>query len=174
METYMILTSIGKDRPGIVDEVSAFLYERGANIEDSRMAVMGGQFVIMMLFSTRSEDAVTIRNGIAQLKHLGIDAYLHQAEEPSPSVESEALPLSLDVTAMDHPGIVQKIVHIFRINQVNIQSLQTRVISAPLSGTPLFNLNIEGSVPVSVSIAGFKKALEMAAAEMNVDLNFRS
>jgi len=138
------------------------------------MAVMGEQFVIMMLFSSQAEDAAVIDEEIAQLKHLGIDAYLHEADEPSPAAESEALPLALDVTAMDHPGIVQKIVHIFHINQVNIKSLQTRVVSAPLSGTPLFSLNIESSVPASVSIARFKEALQAQAAEMNVDLNFRS
>ncbi len=51
MKTYHILLSIGKDRPGIVNDVSSVLFEHGANIEDSRMAAMGGCFSIMTLFS---------------------------------------------------------------------------------------------------------------------------
>jgi hypothetical protein len=51
MKKYMILFSVGKDRPGIVDDVSTLLFERGANIEDSRMAARGGRFSIMTLFS---------------------------------------------------------------------------------------------------------------------------
>ena len=46
MKKHMILFSVGKDRPGIVDDVSTLLFERGANIEDSRMAAMGGRFSI--------------------------------------------------------------------------------------------------------------------------------
>ena len=42
MKIYKILFSVGKDQPGIVDDISTILFEREANIEDSRMAVMGG------------------------------------------------------------------------------------------------------------------------------------
>jgi len=51
MKIYRILLSIGKDRPGIVNDVSTVLFECGANIEDSRMAAMGGCCAIMTLFS---------------------------------------------------------------------------------------------------------------------------
>lgn len=33
MNQYAILTAIGADRPGIVDEVSEFIFDRGGNIE---------------------------------------------------------------------------------------------------------------------------------------------
>ena len=70
MKTFMILFTVGKDRPGIVDEVSTLLYEQGANIEDSRMAVLGGCFSIMTLFSCGSEALESIRSGLGQLKNL--------------------------------------------------------------------------------------------------------
>jgi glycine cleavage system regulatory protein len=46
---HAILTAIGTDRPGIVDEVSQFIFDRGGNIEDSRMVNLRGQFAIMVL-----------------------------------------------------------------------------------------------------------------------------
>ena len=49
MKKFMILFYVGKDRPGIVHDVSTFLFDHGANIEDSRMAAMGGRFSIVML-----------------------------------------------------------------------------------------------------------------------------
>ena len=55
MKTYRILFLIGKDRAGIVDELSRFLFERDANIEDSRMAAMGGRFCVVTLFSCSPE-----------------------------------------------------------------------------------------------------------------------
>jgi len=168
----MILLSVGRDRPGIVDDVSTYLFERHANIEDSRMAVMGGRFSIMTLFSCDEARLQSIRNDIGVLRNLGLDASLHDADEPSAIPVETALPLRLEVTAMDHPGIVQKIVHVLHLHGVNIQSLNTQVLRAPLSGAPLFNLSLETAVPAETSIAELKEELQGQAAEMNLDLNF--
>ena len=54
---YMV-TLIRKDRPGIVAHVSAALYEGGANLGESSMMRLGGNFSIMMMveFAGRSKD----------------------------------------------------------------------------------------------------------------------
>ena len=107
MKTYRILFSVGKDRPGIVEDLSEFLYEFGANIEDSRMAVMGGCFSIMALFSCDDSRAEIIRGELDRLKTLGLEFSLHHAGDPVLSMsERTSRPLIIDVRAMDHPGIV--------------------------------------------------------------------
>ncbi len=172
MKTHQILFSIGVDRPGIVDDVSTSLFKLGANILDSRMSVMGGCFSIMTLFSCEEERLAIVRDDMAVLRDLGLETSLHDADEPSTAMGRGALPLRIDVTAMDNPGIVQKIVHVFHLHNVNIQSLNTRVLKAPLSGAPLFNLRLEAAVPPESSISELKERLLAQAAEMNFDLNF--
>ena len=80
MKTYMILFTVAKDRPGIVDDVSSFLFERGANIEDSRMAALGGCFSIMTLFSCSSEQSEAIKGSLDQLEALGLESFLYEAD----------------------------------------------------------------------------------------------
>ena len=46
------------DRPGIVAGVSGALLRHGANIEDSRMAILGGHFTMMLIVSTPDETDV--------------------------------------------------------------------------------------------------------------------
>jgi len=174
MNKYLILFSVGKDRPGIVDDISTLLYEHGANIQDSRMAVMGGCFSSMTLFSCPSDRMEPIQKGLQGLRNLGLETSIHEAEGPKATPEMAALPLKIDVTAMDHPGIVQKIVHILRNHNVNILSLNTQVTQAPLSGAPLFGLTLEAAVPAEKPISRVKEALEAVAEEINLDLNFRS
>jgi len=82
LKKYTILFLTGKDRPGIVDDVSTFLFEKGANIEDSRMAVMGGCFSVMMLFSCSVTELENIQAGLPDLKALGFEASLHEAQTP--------------------------------------------------------------------------------------------
>ena len=55
MKTYFILSAIGKDRLGIVADVSEVIYGCGGNIEDSSMSLMRNHFALLLLFSTDSE-----------------------------------------------------------------------------------------------------------------------
>ena len=169
----MILFSVGKDRPGIVDDVSSLLFERGGNIEDSRMAAMGGRFSIITLFSCTSEQLETIKAGLDDLKELGLETSLHQAEDPTAIPTQPALPLKFDLMSMDHPGIVQKVVHLLHQHNVNIKSLNTQVARAPLSGAPLFDLTLEADLPAEKPIASVKDELIKLAAQMNLDLSFK-
>jgi glycine cleavage system transcriptional repressor len=168
----MILFLVGKDRPGIVDDVSGLLFEKGANIEDSRMASMGGSFSIMTLFSCTGDELRNIESGIEKFKKMGFEVSLHEAEDPSAVQKRPELQLKIEVTAMDHPGIVQRVVHILRQHDVNVESLNTQVTRAPLSGAPIFDLALEAGVPVEKSVARIKEELTKLAAEMNLDLNF--
>ena len=67
---------------------------------------------------------------------------------------------------------MQKVVSVLHQHNVNIESLDTKVTSAPLSGAPLFDLILEAAVPAEESIATLKGELQALAAEMNLDLNF--
>ena len=51
MKSYYILSAIGKDRPGIVADVSEAIYECGGNIEDSNMGLLRTHFALLTLFS---------------------------------------------------------------------------------------------------------------------------
>jgi len=169
----MILTCVGKDRPGIADDVSTLLFEHHANIEDSRMAVMGGRFSVMILFSCTKDQLKKIRVDMNRLEKVGLEVSLHEADDPASQKAEPALPLIVEVTAMDHPGIVQKVVRILRSYDVNVLALNTQVSQAPLSGAPLFNLDLEAAVPAGTPISQVKAVLEDLAADMNLDLVFR-
>ena len=62
-----MLTAIGDDRPGLVEEVSEFVFSRGGSIEDSRMANMHGQFAIAMLISGSDEAIGRITSDLEML-----------------------------------------------------------------------------------------------------------
>ena len=174
MKKYTILFLTGKDRPGIVDDVSTFLFEKGANIEDSRMAIMGGCFSVMMLFSCSGEELENIGAGLSELKALGFETSLHGAQPPETAFDAVQFPLKMALTSMDHPGIVQQVVRILRRYDVNIRSMNTRTASAPLSGAPMFNMVLEGDVPGEKQVSDVKRELTALAAEMNMDLDFLS
>lgn len=44
-----IITVVGNDKVGIIAKVSAFLADRGINIEDISQTILSGNFVMMMM-----------------------------------------------------------------------------------------------------------------------------
>jgi glycine cleavage system regulatory protein len=116
----------------------------------------------------------TIKSDLQDLRKRGLEISLHEAQDPNTTYRQASLPLKFEVVAMDHPGIVQKVVHILHAHNVNIQTLNTQVIRAPLSGSPLFDLILEAEVPVEKPIAIVKAELSDLAIEMNLDLNFKT
>jgi len=71
---------------------------------------------------------------------------------------------------MDHPGIVHQISGLLRSAGVNIESMETKTYSAPVSGTPLFQLEAELTVPTRTNINDLRDRLEELQREENIDI----
>jgi len=50
-KSHLVLTAVGPDRPGLVNRISSLIHEASANLEDSRMAILGGEFALLVLVS---------------------------------------------------------------------------------------------------------------------------
>ncbi len=173
MKKFMVLSGIGPDRTGLVDDVASFLALRNLNIEDSRMAVLGGEFALILLASGEESSVKAIRKSLPELeKNTGLAFSLKQTETPSKGTQAPAMPFHLHATGMDHPGIVHEITKILHANQINIESLETHTGSAPVSGTPIFSMRCVLSVPATIKIADLRRDLEEIAEAMNMDVNF--
>jgi glycine cleavage system transcriptional repressor len=47
----VVISAVGKDRPGIVAGVSKVLFEAGCNLEDSSMTILEGEFAMILVVS---------------------------------------------------------------------------------------------------------------------------
>ena len=57
MKRWILLSAIGSDRPGLVAELARLIYDCGANLEDSRMTILGTDFAVILLCSAAAPDA---------------------------------------------------------------------------------------------------------------------
>ncbi len=166
---HAVLTAIGADRPGLVDEVSRFVSERGGNLEDSRMVNLHGQFVIMMLVEGSGQVMEKLR---AELDALATKSRIHvelTSADMGRATTSAALPFRLTIRAMDHPGLVQSVAHALRAMNVNIESAETTLQSAPITGAPLFAMEFVVSVPTATPVAELREALGRLCDDLNID-----
>jgi glycine cleavage system transcriptional repressor len=178
---HAILTALGTDRPGIVDELSQFIFDRGGNIEDSRMVNLRGQFAMMVLVGGKADVLARIGKDVAEFaKRSGMNAELRPAAAERPKGAggsggvSESLPYRLIGTGIDQPGLVHRLAHLLREQNVNIESLETRLTPAPYTGAPMFELEALLSVPRTTSLSGLRQKLSAACDEVNMDWDLRT
>jgi glycine cleavage system transcriptional repressor len=164
-----VLTSIGADRPGLVDEVTRFILERGGNLEDSRMVNLHGQFAMVMLVAGDEAATGRLEADLGELERAaGIRAELTAAAGRSP-VASAAIPYRLNTTAMDHPGLVQSVAHVLGQLGVNIESADTALKPAPMTGAPLFAMELVVSVPATTRVSELRERLAEVCDDLNID-----
>lgn len=166
----LILTAIGPDRIGLVQKISAFISRHGCNIEDSKMAVFCGEFAVIVLISGANGDLAQIgRNRVDLETETGLAI---SVKTPSTRQPAEAiLPYKLTASCMDHPGIVYRISGILSSLGVNIESMETKTYSAPVSGTPIFQLEANLAVPAKTNINQLRERFNEIQREENIDID---
>ena len=168
---HALLTAIGADRPGLVDEVSQYIFDRGGNIEDSRMVNLRGQFAIVVLIGGNADALDRVGRELPELsKESSLHAELRSVGESAVPTQP-ALPYRLSGTGLDQAGLVHRIAHLLRGMHVNIESLDTRLTPAPYTGAPMFDMELILSVPNTTSLSTLRQNLAVVCDELNVDWN---
>jgi len=164
-----VLTAIGEDRPGLVEEVSEFVFARGGSIEDSRMANMHGQFAIVMAIAGSPEVLARIADDLAVLREAtSIDARLTPAAPPGAS-PAASLPYRLTGRALDQAGLVHQVANVLRNLDVNIETMETTLETAPVTGAPVFAMDLVIAVPASTQVLRLRDELARVCDSLNID-----
>ena len=168
MNQKLVITALGKDRPGIVDELSNTLLTHQLNIEDSRMSMLGGEFAVQLLV-TGDEKAVSdfIEKKPTIETTLSMMLMVKATDTASPS--TTLAPYDVEVIAIDNPGIVNKLASFFSAQKINIVDLGTDRYAAPHTGTPMFALHMTIGVPAEINIAALRDEFLNMCDELNLD-----
>ena len=174
MHHYALLTAVGSDRPGLVDAVSKFILQCGGNMEDSRMAILGGEFAMLILVTGDAAAVEKVLKGAPKAgEKVGLAIQARRTKAPAEAAPKGTLPYEIDAFSMDHPGIVQRIASFFSSRQINIRALDTQVTNAPVTGLPLFSLHAIVDVPVEQNVVEIRHGLEIIAAQENIDIELK-
>jgi glycine cleavage system transcriptional repressor len=169
MKGHAILSAIGSDRVGIVDDLTTSILDKRCNIEESRMAVLGGEFAVMLLLSGDSGDIESLIEETPKMAEL-LDLHISMKETIAPKSDPNLRPYMIESVSLDTPGIVHSITSLLRRHGINIEDLETDTTAAPWTGAPMFVMRGRISVPPSVSLAALREEIETLEAEQNLDV----
>jgi len=168
MSQSIVMTLIGKDRPGLVEAVSAVIEEYGGNWEESRMVQLAGEFAGLVHVSVPDAKATGLETALRDLGGVAV-VVSRTAVEEAPGGDTHFL--KLEVVGQDHPGIVHRLSQEIAAYKVNIEELDSELRSAPMSGETLFHATARLRAPKGLSLEELTATLEEIASDLMVELH---
>lgn len=170
MRKTVVLTLTGHDRIGLVEQVTGILLRFDVNVESSRMARLGGEFAMLALISLPEQQLHLLETGLLELVNQGFKVTSSPTSSSSQSELAGGLSYQIVVKGADHEGIIHQVAQHLRKYGINIETADTDVSKAPMSGTPFFNMTASIDVPHDVSNTNWISDLEDTANQLDVDI----
>jgi glycine cleavage system transcriptional repressor len=174
MRKHMILTASGRDRPGVLEEFTDLLLKHDGNVDASRMAHLGDEFAILMLVSVPEDKVEGLQMAAAELRKADYEVHTRLTEVSDAPSDPASYACGITVTGADHMGIIHHFARGLADNGVNVETLNTEVMAAPMSGTPLFTMSAVVTVPREVPVDRLREVLERIGDELGVNTSVLS
>ena len=133
-----VITSFGRDRKGIVNEVTAAVLAARGNVEESRMARLRGDFTITMLvsFVRDQSDVDAFKSDLARIE--GLTTSVRASSEGADAAKTVSTHRRVLLRGNDFPGITHAFTRVLFDRDVNIESMTTDTAPAPFGTERLF------------------------------------
>ena len=166
-DTHLILTAIGDDRPGLVEELATTIAAHGGNWLEASMAQLSGKFAGIVEVALPVEKITELRTALTKLVGLKVSAEVAESGKSTPAGRC----LTLNLVGHDRIGIVKEVTQVLARHSVNVEALATRTSSAPMSAEILFHCEAELTAAPDFNVHALKAALEKISDDLMVDIN---
>ncbi len=165
---YLVISALGEDQPGIVKNLTRPVTDAGANILDSRMTILGGEFAILMMVEGSWDTIAKLESQLPAMQER-LDLTIVTKRTGGQREEATSLPYSVNVVSLDHPGIVSHLAEFFSNRHINIQDLYTDSYRAAHTGTPMFTATMTVNIPSNIPIATLRDEFLDFCDSLNLD-----
>jgi glycine cleavage system regulatory protein len=164
----LVMTLLGRDRPGLVEAIASVVAEHGGNWEESRMSHLAGQFAGILRVEVDADQAEPLVGALRSLSREGLELVIHRDSAAAPGKGGHAV--HVDLIGQDRPGIVQQISRVIARAGFNVEELSSECGGAPMSGGVLFRARARLTATAAGSTERLRSELEKLAADMMVDI----
>ncbi|MEZ5573300.1 MAG: ACT domain-containing protein [Halioglobus sp.] len=174
MQTSYIVTFIGDDRPGLVEQLSSVIEKNQGNWHESRLSQLGGKFAGLILVSLPLDGGPSLESDLSDLAASGISVRVTPTAEVTSTQRATPAPgrdITLTVIGPDRRGIVREISRALAQRQINVLEMDSEVRSAPMSAELIFSARIEARTPESTNIDDLWDTLDEIANSMTLEID---
>jgi glycine cleavage system transcriptional repressor len=170
MQKNFVLTVTGPDRIGIVERVTGLLFERGGNVELSRMARLGGEFAMLLLVAIPENHIPGLDGDLELLAADGYKVTTTPTDRSDAGTRRNWLPYQIEVEGADDEGIIHEVARYLSGRGINIESVESETTPAPVSGSPLFAMTAQVIAPPSLAGESWQAGVQEIADRLNLEI----
>ena len=172
-KTHLVVTIVGSDKRGLVAEVTETISESQANIVESRMMRLGGEFAIIMMLTLQTEQRDKCNKTLESFEAKGMEVFVRETDLKRLEKFKGFVPYEISVWGADHEGIVHAVAEYLTDMHVQLEDVETNVIKAPNTGTPLFSMIAEVQAPPTLTMHDLRDKLNDLSDELGVDISVK-
>ena len=168
MSQLIVMSAVGSDRTGVVQDLSKVILSCGGNIEESRMTTLGSEFAMLLLVSGNWATLNKLEQGLNKLgdgKNLSVSIRQTGAKMPT----GDRMPYAVDIVSLDQQGIVFNLANFFASRDIEIADVITRSYAAAHTGSPMFAVQMAINVPAEVNISQLREEFLEICDRLNLD-----
>jgi len=166
MKNILVVSVIGQDKPGLVEQLAAVISQQQGNWLESSFSRLAGQFAGIVKVAVNG-DGTLLLAALQALPSLDVRGVLDAEQAEVANAASQSVALSL--VGHDRIGIVKDVSSILAHFGVNVEKLETWLDSAPMSGEMMFHAQALLSAPISVDLGHVRRDLEAIADDLMVE-----
>jgi glycine cleavage system regulatory protein len=180
VNTSFIVTFIGDDKPGLVEQLSSAIEKNGGNWHESRLSQLGGKFAGLILVSLAEDKGHVLEDSLKGLAASGLSVRVTATSEVSnvPAASDQETfsaqtgrQIGLSLVGPDRPGIVREISRALAERKINVLEMDSAVSSAPMSAETLFHARLKAAIPEDVVMGELQDVLDEIANAMTLDID---
>ena len=168
MNTSIVFTFIGNDKPGLIETLSNTVSAHNGNWLESRMSQLAGLFAGIARVQVNKDNAKTLTDALKNLSTDDLNVVVQSCSNHDSNHQYGEHELSL--VGHDRPGIVKELSGALASHGINVCEMNTDVTSAPMTAESLFTARALIQVPVALDLSQLSDELDNIAEELDVDI----
>ncbi|MGF1743809.1 glycine cleavage system protein R [Vibrio minamisatsumaniensis] len=175
MTQHLVITAVGTDRPGVCNQVVHLVTQSGCNIMDSRIALFGEEFTLIMLLSGKANNITRVETTLPLLGQEHDLITIMKRTSPH-DVHQNSYTLEVFVESDDKLGLTEKFTQFFADRDIGLDSLSAQTInkSKVQLDNDQFHIAITASVQSECNLMQLQEEFNLLCQSLSVhgSLNF--
>ena len=168
----LVLTVIGDDHPGLVEQLATAISAHQGNWLESSMSHLCGKFAGIVGISLPESQLAALNTTLAALPGLRVTAETSRAGTADKTAKAGdgTRRLKLSLVGHDRIGIVREVSQVLARHAINVEDLSTHTASAPMSAAVLFHASAELTAAADLDARALTSDLERLSNDLMVDI----
>jgi glycine cleavage system transcriptional repressor len=175
MTQHLVITAVGTDRPGICNQIVRLTNQSGCNIVDSRIALFGDEFTLIMLLNGNNASITRVETMLPLLGQQYEFITITKRTSKHNQID-HTLTMEATIDSDDKPGLVEHFTRFFADRNIGLSSLSAQSAEKVKSHAKQnhFHIALSASLGEAINLLQLREEFDQLCNSLAVDgsLNF--